>query len=216
MLISIYFTHTPQSFGELSFNENGIHTRRNASVISDGIYYQARFERNPTITNSSNQADMTSDVSILLTIPENVYMSDVFAHHSAKHQTKDKISFLQESLLFKHWAMDQLIKMAYAMKRRHYDKGSKVICQGQRMEYVWLIKQGAVRVSHIVSRAKSIQKYKPNCAQEQDVASVSLVIDLADLGQTDCIGLIESIDENAKKSQREAVTLCASELFFLP
>jgi hypothetical protein len=49
-----------------------------------------------------------SDVCILLLIPEQVYMSEMFARHSAKHQTKDKISFLKETLLFKHWTMDQL------------------------------------------------------------------------------------------------------------
>ena len=206
-----------ECFGELSFNENGVHSRRNASVISDGCHGQAR------ITNSSPvfPGREASDLCILLLVDAAVYMSEVFSRHSSKHQTKDKISLLKESSLFKHWSMSQLVKMAYAMKKKQYGKGSEVIRQGKRMEYVWMIKEGAVRVSHVVNTNKggkhSTRKSIPVLVDEPDATSESrLKVDIADLGINDCIGLVESVDDTVKKSSREVVTLCQTELFFLP
>ena len=145
-------------------------------------------------------------------------MSEIFARHSAKHQTKDKIGFLKESLLFKHWTMDQLVKMAYSMKKKDYPKGSEVVRQGERMEYVWLVKEGMVRISHKVhsSQGRRPKSGRLQVDENNDVSSgQSLTVDVADLGQHDCIGLVESLDEK-KKSQREATTLCSSEFFFVP
>ena len=202
-----------QSFGELSFNENGIHSRRNASIISDGSHGQAR------INSSLVQSDVeASDVCILLLIPEKTYMSEIFARHSAKHQTKDKIGFLKESLLFKHWTMDQLVKMAYSMKKKEYPKGSDVVRQGERMEYVWLIKEGMVRISHKVHSSQGRRSKSGRLQQtdeNNDGSGQSLTVDISDLGPHDCIGLVECLDEK-KKSQREAITLYSSEFFFVP
>ena len=207
-----------ESFGELSFNENGVHDRRNASVVSDGAHGQARLNKRCASTLAEIEA---SDVCILLKIPEQIYMSEMFARHSSKHQTKDKISFLKKSILFEHWTMDQLIKMAYAMKKRQYEKGSVIIRQGERMEYCWLIKEGAVRISHRVNASqgrKSVRQSRTSYVDERnEAAEQSLIVDVADLGSPDCIGLVESMDDNARKSQRDAVALSSTtELFFLP
>ena len=205
-----------ECFGELSFNENGVHSCRNASVVSDGCHGQAR------ITNSSSviPGREASDLCILLLVDAAVYMSEMFSRHSSKHQTKNKISLLKESSLFKHWSITQLVKMAYAMKKKQYGKGNEIIRQGERMEYVWMIKEGAVRISHIVNTNKggkhSTRKNIPMLVDETATSESRLVVDIADLGRNDCIGLVESVDENVKKSQREVVALCQTELFFLP
>ena len=82
-----------ESFGELSFNGDGDRSKRNAGVVSDGCH-------------------SSESPSVLLLIPEEVYMREMFARHAAKHQTKDKIALLRSSLLFKHWTMDQLVRMS--------------------------------------------------------------------------------------------------------
>lgn len=202
-----------ESFGELSFNENGVHSRRNASVVSDGSHGQS-LRKTPNLAMVQPGIE-ASDVCILLVVPEQIYMKEMFARHSAKHQTKDKISFLKKSVLFKHWTMDQLVKLGYAMKKKELPKDSTVIRQGERMEYCWFIKEGAVRISH---RVNSKQRKKLTYADGQvEAPEQSLTVDIADLGPFDCIGLVESMDENAKKSQRDAVTLSpTTDLFFLP
>jgi hypothetical protein len=107
--------------------------------------------------------------------------------------------------------------MAYAMKKKQYNKGSDVVRQGERMEYVWLIKSGVVRISHNVNSTQSIQRsISSSIVDEKDGTSEVLTVDIADLGALDCIGLVESMDENTKKSQRDAITLSSAELFFLP
>ena len=142
-------------------------------------------------------------------------MSEMFARHSAKHQTKDKIAFLKESVLFKHWTVDQLAKMAYAMKKKQYSEGSVIIHQGERMEYLWIIKEGVVRVSHrVISNQGNYSIQKNNSYSDE---TSTLTVDLAYLGCCDCIGLIESLDDNVKKSQREAVALTSTvDFFFIP
>jgi CRP-like cAMP-binding protein len=210
-----------QSFGELSFNENGVHSQRNASIVSDGSHGQARITRKSTMSNSNlaQQPEIeASDVCILLVIPEKVYMAELFARHAAKHQTKDKISFLKESILFKHWTMDQLVKMAYAMKKKQFDPGAEVVKQGERVEYCWLIKEGAVRISHRVNATKGrkTRGHSSYVDVRDGAPEQSITVDIADLRANDCIGLVESMDEQTRKSQRDAVTLCSAELYFLP
>lgn len=81
------------SFGELSFNADGLHSRRNAGVISDGNHGQTRVQVQTGIFNTDGMNKVeTSNVAILLLVPEYSYMSEMFARDSSKHQTKDKVS----------------------------------------------------------------------------------------------------------------------------
>jgi CRP-like cAMP-binding protein len=142
----------------------------------------------------------------------------MFARHAAKHQTKDKINFLKQCVLFNHWTMDQLVKMAYAMKKKHFDPGAEVVRQGERVEYCWLINEGVVRISHRVNASKGSKSKERSLYVDvsDDMPEQSITVDIADLRANDCIGLIESMDEQTRKSQRDAVTLCSAELYFLP
>jgi len=68
------------SFGELSFNADYNHSRRNAGVVSDGNHGGNHNEIN------------ASNVAILLLIPEVTYMDELYPRHASKHKTKEKVS----------------------------------------------------------------------------------------------------------------------------
>eukprot|EP00585_Thalassiosira_rotula_P001755 CAMPEP_0196134162 /NCGR_PEP_ID=MMETSP0910-20130528/3125_1 /TAXON_ID=49265 /ORGANISM="Thalassiosira rotula, Strain GSO102" /LENGTH=442 /DNA_ID=CAMNT_0041393993 /DNA_START=36 /DNA_END=1364 /DNA_ORIENTATION=- len=212
----VFITQLPpgESFGELSFNGDGNHSRRNAGVVSDGCHGESRIiakqHGSSSSTSSSSTPEEVSDGCVLLLIPDKCYMREMYARHAAKHQTKDKINLLKSSSLFQHWTMDQLVKIAYVMKKRCFDKGSVIIQQGERMEHLWIIKSGTVRIIQ-----KGIRN-DVNARNGRRNSKEPVSVDIADLGAKDMIGLIECIDESAKKSQREAIVLTASELFFVP
>jgi len=198
-----------ESFGELSFNRDGDHSRRNTGIISDGCHGEAKTIGNQTSPSTPNESKI-SDKCILLLIHERCYMREMYARHSAKHQTKDKICLLKSSLLFQHWTIDCLVKVAYVMQKRCFEKGSTIIQQGERMEHLWIINDGTVRI--IQKGIRNDVKSKNGRKQSKQLLSV----DIADLGAKDLIGLIECVDESVKKSQREAVALTTSEVFFVP
>ena len=79
------------SFGELSFNANYQHSRRNAGVVSDGSHGQSRVKIQLNSDGNVNEID-ASNVAILLLIPEKTYMAELFTRHASKHQTKEKVS----------------------------------------------------------------------------------------------------------------------------
>ena len=202
------------SFGELSFNADGDHSVRSASVVSDGRHGEARVVRKSTPT-AKDEVD-ASDSCVLLLIPESCYMSEMFARDSAKHQTKDKLNLLKGSPPFQHWSMDQLVKLAYAMKKKSFEKGSVIIQQGERMENLWLIQEGRVRISHNVIPPSSIDTIQRGGGRNQPKEPIT--VDVANLGANDAIGLVESIEESItlKKSNRNAIAMVATEVFFVP
>ena len=205
------------SFGELSFNADGNHSVRNAGVVSDGRHGEARVVRKGTPT-AKDEVD-ASDSCVLLLIPEKYYMSEIFARDAAKHQTKDKLNLLKGSPPFQHWSMDQLVKLAYAMKKKSFEKGGVIVQQGERMENLWIIKEGRVRISHNVippSSIDSIQQGIRSGVRKQPKEPIT--VDIANLGANDAIGLVESIEESItlKKSNRNAIALVATEVFFVP
>lgn len=84
------------SFGELSFNADCNHSRRNAGVISDGNHGQTRVViQTGTVNAEGVHGEIeASNVAVLLLVPEKVYMEELFARHTAKHETKEKVSIL--------------------------------------------------------------------------------------------------------------------------
>ena len=115
--------------------------------------------------------------------------------------------------------MDQLVKLAYAMKKKSFDTGSTIIQQGERMDHLWIVKSGLVKLS----RKLVIQPYSIDQRGMRNRVSIgngkpkqSIVVDIADIGATDAIGLIESMEESVIKSQRDAVAVAMTEMFFVP
>lgn len=107
----VFITQLPpgDSFGELSFNGDGNHSRRNAGVISDGCHGEV--VRKQSSSSSTPKNDIPQDKCVLLLIPEKCYMREMYARNAAKHQTKDKINLLKSNALFSNWTMDQLVKV---------------------------------------------------------------------------------------------------------
>lgn len=176
-----------EAFGELSFNISGDHDRRNASVVSDGH-------------------DASGGSCVLLLVPESCYLSEMIGRDSSKHQTKDKIQLLKSSLLFRHWTMDKLVKLAYMMKKKYFEKGATIVPQGERMEHFFIINNGKVRI--VIKGVRNGRK------KEQ----AAVTVDIADLRQRDVIGLIEVFNSSSSssKSPREAVALTETEVFYVP
>jgi len=87
-------------------------------------------------------SDDEDDMCVMLLIPEKTYMSEMYALHASKNQTKDKIKFLKRSFLFNSWSMDELVKLAYALKKKEFSRGENLAKQGDRSESVYLIIKG--------------------------------------------------------------------------
>ena len=131
------------------------------------------------------------------------------------------LSLLKSSLPFKHWSMDMLVKLAYAMKKKVFDTGNVIIQQGDRIEHLWIIADGKVRISHNVIPPSSIDTLRSggsNVRGRNRQPKQPITVDVADLFERDCIGLIESMEESTttKKSERDAIAMCTTEMFFVP
>jgi hypothetical protein len=107
---------TPFPTYPFSFNGDLNHTPRNAGVVSDGSASQSMND------DLAENLENKQKGCILLLIPEQSYMSQMYALHASKNQTKDKIKFLKMCFLFNNWSMDELVRMAYAMKKREVGK----------------------------------------------------------------------------------------------
>ena len=195
-----------ESFGELSFNADRNHSKRNAGVISDGNHGQSR-----VADGNSPHGIECSDVAVLLLIPEKTYMNLMFARHASRNQTKDKIAFLKASFLFNQWSMDQLVNMAYSMKKVLYEKGSKVADEGDRVDQVWIVRKGRIMVNITgkdSSKSSSVNiKFQRNSYAKQD-------IEIAELGSSDIFGLVEIISGH-KKMKRTAIAITPLEVFLI-
>lgn len=100
---SLFIQHLIASFGELSFNANQNHSRRNAGIVSDGNHGQTRVQlQSSPLKGDSNQGETSaSNVAILLLIPEKTYMEELYTRHASKHQTKEKVRLGSTSLPFR-------------------------------------------------------------------------------------------------------------------
>lgn len=225
------------SFGELSFNENGIHSPRNAGVVSDGSHGQSRvmvridgsrFSGGKTTGGEATTGGLVeveaSEVAVLLCIPEALYMKELFPRHAAKHSTKEKLDFLRSSFLFQHWTGDQLIKLAYAMKTKTYAEGTVIANEGEHIEFVHMIRKGRVTVRSAVKggNKNSVGSKRPLGSAEGDndkkIPSPSETprnVDIAILGDGDVVGLVEAATRS-KKMRRTIVATKCTDTFVVP
>ena len=227
------------SFGELSFNANGKHSPRNAGVVSDGSHGQSKVavRSNGTGGSKANDGGMVeveaSDVAVLLCINEGLYMSELFPRHAAKHSTRDKLDFLRSSFLFRHWTADQLIKLAYAMKKKTYAEGTVVVREGEEhFEFVYFIRKGRVKVQSAIKggtcKNGTSMSYKKRqfCAiHGEEIANKNNFsetgtetergIDIAILGSGEMVGLVE-IATKSKKMRRTVIATKRTDVFVVP
>jgi len=178
------------SFGELSFNADGNHSKRSAGVVSDGSHGQRK------VYTSDNREIEASDVAVLLLIPSDVYLKEMFGRDISKHQTKEKVDFLKSSFIFKEWSVDQLVFLSYEMKKYEISAGTSIVCEGSRAENVFIIKCGKVQISVKVQR---------NGRHQQK--NIGTKIEIATLGANDLFGIVEALNKYPKmKRTAEAST----------
>lgn len=197
------------SFGELSFNADYNHSLRNAGVVSDGAHGQSKVQIYTGTKNEGSYREIdASDVAVLLLIPEKTYMEELYARHASKHLTKEKVAFLKSSILFSSWPMDDLVKMAYTMKKKNFAKGAIVVPQGEYIENVILLKNGKLSVY--------MKIFKSGSSNMGMSSNLEVRVDIAQLNEGDIFGMIEAIENNCKKTKREATAATDLETFVIP
>ena len=216
------------SFGELSFNADYNHSKRNAGVISDGSHGQTRVQiSNPLMSgkgvedsligsggNSNGITEIeASNIAVLLLIPEYAYMQEMFPRHTKKHQTNDKIAFLKKSIIFGHWPMDQLVKMAYAMKQKVYQKGIVLARQGNRADFVSIVRKGKIKISLFPNDARQLASganLSSPSVQAPLLGTSERHIDISELGVNDMFGLVEVLGSgitNSGNAMQNSITI---------
>lgn len=157
-------------------------------------------------------------------------MEELYRRHTSKHQTKEKvsigpnslplrpkneltlkchvthkISFLKSCFFFDNWPYDELVKMAYAMKKRTYKKGTLIAKQGDRLEFVEMILKGKIKV---------LQRLPNTGAKTSGVLSEEVTVEIAELECNDMFGIVEVIG-NFKKMKTEAQAVSTVETYVI-
>jgi CRP-like cAMP-binding protein len=184
----------PAGLGELSFQGDFKHTKRNAGVIADGDgkddIYGTGSDSAPNSPVGGGGAGpgeaRVPGVCVMLLIPEKTYMSEMYSFHASKNQTKDKITYLKKSFLFAAWSIDQLVKLAYGMKKKEYKRGEIIAAQGAKVEHVYLIVKGKVKLT--ISNEVELTGFNE---KGEKTGMTNKVVDIAELGDNDIFGLVE-------------------------
>ena len=176
----------------------------------------------------AKQGMVRSDESRFSSLVE-VEASDV----AAKHLTKEKLDLLRSSFLFQYWTIDQLIKLAYATKKKTYTEGTVIATsEGEHIEFLCIIQRGRVMVRSAVKGGSATSSNKSSTGtgstnyehkRPLDIARGSnnnipsetpQNVDIAILGDGDVIGLVEA--HRAKRceepllQQKSPMSLCTS------
>ena len=188
------------SFGELSFDTEGNHSLRSASVVSDGNHGDSQvLIESDSAARGSTIAVEASNYAILLCIPEKTYMIEMFDRDATEHQTKEKLAFLMSSFLFSQWSKNQLIKLAYEMKIKSFGKDTTIGLEGEHIQSIYMIKKGKVKVSKRINSNHGTEVFG------RDDAPSRRAIDIAELGERDLFGIVEVLTKS-RKWKREVTT----------
>eukprot|EP00979_Chaetoceros_neogracilis_P012302 scaffold3210_cov223-Chaetoceros_neogracile.AAC.1 len=197
------------SFGELSFNADHDHSKRHTGVISDGNHGgQTRVQvQSSLLKNDSDQSEAfaSSNVAVLLSIPEKTYMDTLYTRHASKHQIKEKITFLKSLILFDNWPYNELIEMTYGMKKKIFKKGTVIAKQGDRLESVVMILKGKIKVAQRLNIG----------TKSQGVIREEANVELAELECNDMFGILEVVLGSMKKIKREALASSTVEAYVI-
>lgn len=131
-----------------------------------------------------------------------------------------KIQFLKASLLFNEWPMDELVKLAYAMRKKLYSKGSVILSQGDRVDSIAIVKKGTVKIIHKMTKQRKTKMLHSEGRKDSLLPnkitseSVEIAIDIAETGPHDLVGIVEAMT-NSKKMRNEALAQNQVEIFFI-
>jgi hypothetical protein len=117
------------------------------------------------------------------------------------------MDFLKESFVFNQWPMDQIVKLAYAMKQRECGKGEVFAKEGGLVEYTWFIVTGKVKITtqYEVPIEESLQLTKKGMSLRAAFASKEKAdVEVAYVRDKDMLGLVELA--NRFRKQRRTFT----------
>ena len=128
----------------------------------------------------------------------------------------EQIAFLKSSLLFNQWSMDELVKLAYAMKKKAFSKGAIIFKQGERSECIAIVKKGRISVVQKMTNHEN-KKGVVTLSEAKNTemkSSKDLIVHIAELGAHDMFGIVE-LCRGFKKMKREALALTLVEVFLV-
>ena len=64
-----------------------------------------------------------------------------------KKRRNELVDFLQKQAIFQQWTKGSLLKLSYCFEEKSYQKGKIIFAEGQKIEYVYLIKEGEMIIS---------------------------------------------------------------------
>jgi signal-transduction protein with cAMP-binding, CBS, and nucleotidyltransferase domain len=103
--------------------------------------------------------------------------------------------------------MEDLVKMAYSMKKKTYERGTTIATQGEYFENVILLKSGVLTVR--IRITKNGSSTKSSNSNENEIK-----VEIAEIKENDIFGLVEVI-ENSKKMKREAFATTSIDAFVI-
>jgi CRP-like cAMP-binding protein len=112
--------------------------------------------------------------------------------------------------------MDELVKMAYAMKKKAYSKGTIIFKQGERSEFIAIVKKGRISVVQKMTNHENKKGIVTlsNAKYVKTKSSSDLIVHIAELGAHDMFGIVE-LYRGFKKMKREALALTPVEVFLI-
>jgi CRP-like cAMP-binding protein len=107
------------------------------------------------------------------------------------------------------------------MRKKDYSKGSIILRQGDRVDSIALVKKGAVKIVHKMTKQRTNKllhlenrRDSVNVSSQTSSEPVEITVDIAEIGPHDLIGVVEAMT-NAKKMRNEAYAQSQLEVFYI-
>ena len=118
--------------------------------------------------------------------------------------------------------MDELVKLAYSMRKKSYNKGSLILKQGDRVDSVAILKKGSVKIVHKMNKQRANKSLPYNGRKESIISNsskaavetVEVSVDIAEVGPSDLLAVVEAMI-NSKKMRNNVFAQNPTEAFFV-
>ena len=85
--------------------------------------------------------------TIAVMVSEQLYVDHILSIHKRKMQIQSKVIFLQRLLLFAHWPIDDVVKLACALIARRAAKGSVLVRKGTKADLLYFVVAGELKLT---------------------------------------------------------------------
>ncbi len=119
--------------------------------------------------------------------------------------------------------MDELVKLAYSMRKKTYNKGTLILKQGDRVDSVTMLKKGSTKIIHKMNKQRPAKAVSYNGRKESILSTASskpsietleVSIDIAEVGPNDLLAIVEAMT-SCKKMRNDVFAQCEVEVFFV-